>query len=77
MKIKKLQIINEIKKINGNKKLSLNDTTNLIKNNYLDSFGYVELASVIEKKYKIKINQAKFFNSKNANIKSILKILND
>jgi len=44
--------------------------------NYLDSFGYVELATVLEKKFKIKINQSKFFDYKNANLKSILTIIN-
>ena len=77
MKINKKQLIDEIKKITGKKKLILKDKENLIKNNYLDSFGYVQLASVIEDKYKIKINQLKFFDTRNANVKFILKILND
>lgn len=75
-KISKIQVIKEIKKINGVKKLIIKDTDNLIKKNYLDSFGYVELATILEKKFKIKINQSKFFDYKNANLKSILIIIN-
>lgn len=72
---KKKIIIEIIKKLSGTKKVKINDTSNLIKLNYLDSFGYVELATILEKKFKIKINQSEFFNIKNANIKKILKII--
>lgn len=72
---KKKIIIEIIKKLSGKKKVKINDTSNLIKLNYLDSFGYVELATILEKKFKIKINQSEFFNVKNANINKILKII--
>lgn len=68
---KKKIIFEIIKKLSGNKKVKINDTSNLIKLNYLDSFGYVELATILEKKFKIKINQSEFFNIKNANIKNL------
>lgn len=76
-KIEAKNIIDEIKKINGKSNLKIKENSNLIKLNHLDSFGYVELASVIEKKFKKKLDHSKFFNYKNANIKSILKILNE
>ena len=76
-KIEAKNIIDEIKKINGKSNLKIKEKSNLIKLNHLDSFGYVELASVIEKKFKKKLDHSKFFNYKNANIKSILKILNE
>ena len=76
-KIEIKDIISEIKKITGKKKIKLENDTNFLKLNYLDSFGYVELATVLEKKYKKKNNHVKFFNYKNANLKSILKILNE
>lgn len=76
-KIEAKNIIDEIKKINGKKNLKIKENSNLIKLNHLDSFGYVELASVIEKKFKKKLDHSKFFDYKNASIKSILKILNE
>lgn len=76
-KIEAKNIIDEIKKINGKKKLKIKGNSNLINLNHLDSFGYVELASIIEKKFKKKLDHSKFFNHKNANINSILKILNE
>ncbi len=76
-KVNTKDIITVIKKITGKKNLRLNDSSNIIKLNYLDSFGYVELATILEKKYKKKIDHSKFFNYKNANLKSIVKILNE
>ena len=49
-KIEIKDIISEIKKITGKKKIKLENDTNFLKLNYLDSFGYVELATVLEKK---------------------------
>ena len=76
-KIEVKDVVNEIKKISGKEKFNIKENSNLIKLNYLDSFGYVELATILEKKFKKKIDHSKFFNFKNANLKSILKILNE
>ena len=68
-------IVNELEKFVKSKNKSniiteLNIFTNLFEQGYLDSFGLVELILMVEKKFKINISDADFFEKHN-NIENI------
>ena len=73
--LEKDKIINELKKfVKSKNKINVSTEldifTNLFEEGYLDSFGLVQLILIVEKKFKINISKANFFEQQN-NINSI------
>ena len=66
------KLINYLKKVSKQK---INQNTNLIEKEYIDSFGIVELVSYIEDSLKLKCPISKVSTSNFKNIKSIIEFL--
>ena len=71
----KNKIVDELEKFVKSKNKSntvtgLNILTNLFEQGYLDSFGLVQLILMVEKKFKVNISDADFFEKHN-NIENI------
>ena len=66
------KLINYLKKFSKQK---INQNTNLIETELIDSFGIVELINFIENSLKLNCQISKVSNSNFKNIKSIVKFL--